>query len=238
MKPKVCKNSKHYISLAVKPPPKFTKPLFRFTNGKTIQQNLKDKPRILHQLSLDAQSIDLSSYHTGKIEANLRQLKSLTCLKIPLNYLPQSGKGIRRLVNSLKHLKNLSELHLTQPTLFTMDPFTNEQAIALRNALKHLQGSHKLQIKLSFNVRYLIWNNDPLSIFRSLSNAKKPISLELKSEYVPGITETQRSIDQFRSKTSLSHFSLIIYGCQFSHHDFVSLQTFLDRLKDIKSLKV
>jgi len=220
-----------YITLDIKSHPKITS-ILRYKGEKTI----KERPRTLSHLSLNSNKyLNLSENHLHKLTANLKQLKSLTSLSIPLCYLPRTEQGIDRLISSIKHLKNLQVLHFIQPEVLEAT-LTNEQTLSLYKALNRLKSLPQLQIKVSLFSFALKFGQDSSAILSSFSQVKMPILLELSCNWDFGVKYLEEWIGWFKKSVSLEKLSIMFAKCEFEN--FANLQKFIESLPEIKSLKV
>jgi len=220
-------NSQH-VTLNIQPPQiKMTKPL-QYLLQKHVHSSVKEYSRSLHKLSLLNLDKSQHSFLIQKAVANLKQTKFLSHLDIEIGSFP-STHGLQRLVESFKHLKNLSVLH------FHVVSFSNASyTISLCQSLKRLfHDLPKMQVKLTLSAadgdRHCGRLLQRFTKVRNFTSARLNFSKYLDSSKI------EESIAIFKESKSLSDLSVTLSSCTI--YPSIRLQNLFASLKFIKSLK-
>jgi len=213
--------------------PKITQ-ILNWTRESSVTETRKQRPHILHQLTLDSQHLYNLNLEFSIAVFNLKQLKSLQYLSIDLALLLYSPRITCEFIVSLKRLKKLSVLYIHASTAQTPSSISEKMMNSLAEALNQTEYfHHNLKIKLS------LWNEAGLDanefgkIISSFSEVKRLTSADLTFEYT---SYTQPHIHNlivgFKESKSLTKLSITLI--QFNS---LRLKDIIESLLAIKSLK-
>jgi len=208
--------------------PKITRILPFTTREKNVNQIKRERPRKLHQLSLNLRPQgpainDLSFYPSVcRSLSNLKRLKYLTRLDLDLNMLVDSErvwikrrghpKMIQIMIHSFAHLKNLRLLHLyiSQPS----SPFLKAKVLVdFCKALKQAFELPHLEIKFSLWTVGNSQMDEFNKIVRGFSHVKRLTSASLTFDaFTNDLLQIQELIARLKESESLSRLSIT-----FSH---------------------
>jgi len=214
--------------------------IVRHSRDKSIKQNLKEKLRTLHTLSLcrlptNNKSLRDFCPRNGEIEkvlANLKGLKSLRCLNIDLCWLLTIKTGHAQFAESLKHLKKLSVIHF----------YVAEENVTLSNiphlyqSVSHIRMVHKAEIRLSFSNSFGIAGGSFDQLLRALSPFGCLTSVHLTFDSFSFLA-IQRIIASLQGYKSVSRIDITITKILSLFHSPPLQDSLFESLKNVKSLK-
>jgi len=217
---------------SIKTQPKITK-FFPSTQEKTLFQNIKERSKTLSKSSLKFTNQYSKNFLIEKTTTNFKRLKTLTRLDIDLSWISFCHKGIRRLIESLKHHKNLKLLHFY--TSKSLTNYLHSNILSLCKALNTIQGLPKLEIKLSFSASTFDSNADLATLLECFSKIRCFTSTCLTFSSFDDLSEIQKFIAILKKCNSLSKLNLGLKYCTLSPPE--KFQSLVEGLKEIKPLK-
>ncbi len=234
--PKISAYPQH-VALDIKPSQtKMIKPLQQ-KNFKNVNHSVKERSRAFHKFSLCfSKNSNQNHFPIHKATSHLKQIKCLTRLEIQIGLLPFTHQGIKRLVQSFKHMKNLSVLHFYAVPSFDIP--LGPQAVTLCQALKSLivHDLPNVEVKLSFATSGSDdVNRDCVPLLKNFAKLRNFTSAQLNfSQYYdsPKIEELTKILTHSKS---LSNLSLTLSSCTI--YPFTRFHNLFTTLKGMKSLK-
>jgi len=200
---------------------------------KTTNQFCKDKSRIRHTLTLTG------PFDTKKLLPTLRHLKSLKCLNIDLDWLPETHQSMFRFFGSLNHLKNLKMINFYSITGSVM--FINEKVKILRKAIrKEIRGFYHLEVKLTLSTYALIRNEDGFKLLRVFCQLENLTSVDLTFLFDRDLSRVQDLLRTLKDCEALTKISLTLDTCGqiFPLAQFNNPLLILGDIKSLKNAKI
>lgn len=207
-----------------------------YRRDRNPKQARKERSKIQHQFTFESKT-NYTPTQPSELWENIRklkQLKSLNCLNFDLNIInSQNSKFIHQFFEPLKRLKNLSILHF-----YVGKKYLLLEKPALRHLCKTIRdiprfSSRQIKLSLAFNQYSSAGIFTPL--LKSFNDHRCFTSLALNFELYPNTPLADELISILKKNKVLSKLSLTFY--RYEIDPTRSLQTLLNNLKEIKSLK-
>ncbi len=224
-----------HLALDIKPEStKTPKKILLFPSHKSINQIIKEAPRVLKSLSLNNDTQNPLDFRVSTFIAKLKQIKFLKDLNIDLEWLSYiHHKDAYHLFASLKHLKTPPKLHFHINKSHVL--FLRSKMISLCETVKTLQNLPKMKIEISLKILGLGRNENFKRLLETFSQLKGFISADLNFLYFTDISEIQELILTQKNSKSLSKMNVSLELCTLDPP--MKFQNLFGSLKEIKSLR-
>ncbi len=194
-----------------------------FKTEKRMNHIIKEKSRTFHNFSLK-ESPHPSSLSSCRLISNFKQLKALTCLNIDLIWLFYTQKSIIHLLfESLKHLKDLRQIHFHTDKLYTA--FLGRNLKPLCQAISEIDSFPRLKVTLSLSISNFVRKEQLSTLLNGFTKLRCLGSIHLTFSHYDDISRIQQYITLLKTSKSLSQLNLTLDTCRFD--DMERLQSLL-----------
>ena len=208
--------------------------MVRFPRDKeNMKHHIKDKSRTFSHLPLRKEDLNRKKVSTQNLARNLKQFKSLKCLKIDMEWLPSSYKSLQKLIMPLKHLKSLSLLHLHSGRSGSGCTFLAPKLKMLYKVIKEIPSLSKTEIRLSLSL-FVLANREFVGSLKDFSKLRNLTSVYFTCMFFQ-ISSIQNLIAPLKNRKSLSQLSLTLDECRLDSPK--GLHKLLKSIRTIRSLK-
>lgn len=223
-----------HLIIDIHPESKPLKKIFSFPSYKSINQIIKEGPRVLQSLSLNNLTQNPLDFQLSSFISKLKKIKFLKQVNIDLEWLSYiHHKDAYHLFAALKHLKNPPKLHFHVNKSHVI--FLRSKMLSLCETIKTLKSLPKMQIEISLKIFGLGRNENFKRLLETFSQLKGFISADLNFLYFTDISEIQDLVTPLKNSKSLSKINVALELCTLDPP--IKLQNLFERIKEIKALR-